>query len=600
MSPRFYIPANRFLKLFFTFTLCTLLGVFTSLPMNAKQGSKTNARSRKSKPKITKAASSKSLYAALNENFKGYREWVTYPQWIGHKTLSKAEREYLIETYNKIIDKKYEIAQEEMGYDYSGQGFIDLLPSPPSSHVIKLNKWQRRIINRDWKDGKPPQLIREREGKEEDTPTDGPKFLGPFVRDADSDKFRLRLKDFSEYLEKASHPLIHRLESHLAKYARKRGIKITAENSTASVRVTNSETQRSVAVSRLVSTQEVITVDSSGSYPIESYEVIPYDGPVFTKSRPRQSKRPAYILKVTPPVTAYSLNPPQPISQTEQIVGFDPSYLSPQEREGWERNQVLNKPGTVSQFKKDTVIIDPIWLISWRAEGDRAFDNKPAMKNLFYKTYPQLQKYQEIARYRSPETEVDQDLANGNLSLSNRQFDPSPLSPQEWKGWGNQESIKRETVGVNVSKGGRKRVSREKTQAEEAMEEFLRLIGEPQAQTLLQTKELQLSNEVSTKPASTGVIFHARPSNLGCRPSMYIVTSGKGNLILEQDGQREVIQNPENTFLHAELVYPLVPGTYTVVELMQYNCNGMGGYWRKDASRVFTVRIGEVTHVQLP
>jgi len=153
---------------------------------------------------------------------------------------------------------------------------------------------------------------------------------------------------------------------------------------------------------------------------------------------------------------------------------------------------------------------------------------------------------------------------------------------------------------VNVLTGGRKRLTREKRQAEEAMDEFLRLVGEPQAGTPLQTEKLQLSNDVPIRIASTGLIVHGRPSSLGCRPSMYIVTSGKGNLILEQDGQREVMQNPENRFLEAEVVYPLVPGTYTVVEVLQYNCTGMGGFWRKGASGVFTVRIGEVTHVQMP
>lgn len=119
---------------------------------------------------------------------------------------------------------------------------------------------------------------------------------------------------------------------------------------------------------------------------------------------------------------------------------FDPTTLTPEGRKGWERNQALNKPSAATK-------IDPIWLDRWREGGDSVFDNSPAMKDLFYKTYPQLDqsRYREPALYRSPAHEVDEAIANGTLSLNRSEdgstFDPASLTPEERKGW--EENQKR-------------------------------------------------------------------------------------------------------------------------------------------------------------
>lgn len=163
-----------------------------------------------------------------------------------------------------------------------------------------------------------------------------------------------------------------------------------------------------------------------------------------------------------------SARPTQDSSGSNAVV--DPSSLSPEEREGRRKNEAIIARETLGQpteplpSSSSSPRLDPILWDAWHDEGDRAFKNK-AEEDLFYKTYPQLEKYRNIARYSSPATEVDRDVASGTLSrepmdqsnfmsdrgqrasTSNGTFDPSSLSPEERKAKARNEAIvARETL----------------------------------------------------------------------------------------------------------------------------------------------------------
>jgi hypothetical protein len=126
---------------------------------------------------------------------------------------------------------------------------------------------------------------------------------------------------------------------------------------------------------------------------------------------------------------------------------FEPSTLSPAARAAWEQNQAimaretlrrnpaivttqtLDRPMQASAPQSEPNELDVAGLFEdWRNKGDRAFRN-PEEQRAFYREHPELQKYNSIAEWRSPMTEVDRDLNNGSLSIqSNR---PSALTPAE-------------------------------------------------------------------------------------------------------------------------------------------------------------------------
>jgi hypothetical protein len=103
---------------------------------------------------------------------------------------------------------------------------------------------------------------------------------------------------------------------------------------------------------------------------------------------------------------------------------FDPSSMTPQEREAWQRNQAIVARETLGQSVSSanppsggSGDLDAAVLFQkWHDEGDRAFQNATE-RSLFYQNHPELQKYASEAKWMSPATEVDRDLNNGSTSL---------------------------------------------------------------------------------------------------------------------------------------------------------------------------------------